>query len=427
MKATSILALAMAGVACGDDLAVLRAPATVTFNNDASSMKTTDVADMLSQSLGLPSLSDADTVHARIGSLNAPRASVLFVADGHDMDKDSYSGAVSYRNVEAGDMDSVATVVSAVSGKLPAEHLIPARLWLTSLGFEHAFSYAGTHSAAGNVADMVSQLFDGSVIVSMSADKQFASATSPHPTVAKKGNTYVYYLDESGFQPRYKTMVGLPLKKENLYAAMPEFFSSMFSGAKYCPVAKTATIDGAVFDLKNKADFKFFSEMAAARLMLNNMKSTAADRAQNAHPDFYSFGMSALPSLKLQYGAESKQFKTAQALYTQFFGKMADEFMSAYDNQAVVTLLGLDERADTRTLARRQAAAAEDPYAACTGTEQPDYCAYGPNHAVYFQMFFWITVVLVIATWMAIYAVANMEIKDSVIFRMTAMPRFKTE
>lgn len=43
--------------------------------------------------------------------------------------------------------------------------------------------------------------------------------------------------------------------------------------------------------------------------------------------------------------------------------QMADEFMSAYDNQAVVTLLGLDERADTRTLARRQAAAAEDPYA----------------------------------------------------------------
>lgn len=68
---------------------MLRAPATVTFNNDASSMKTTDVADMLSQSLGLPSLSDADTVHARIGSLNAPRASVLFVADGHDMDKNS--------------------------------------------------------------------------------------------------------------------------------------------------------------------------------------------------------------------------------------------------------------------------------------------------------------------------------------------------
>lgn len=47
-------------------------------------------------------------------------------------------------------------------------------------------------------------------------------------------------------------MVGLPLKKDNIYAAMPEFFSTMFAGAKYCPVAKTATIDGAVFDLKNK-------------------------------------------------------------------------------------------------------------------------------------------------------------------------------
>lgn len=52
-------------------------------------MKTTDVADVLSQSLGLPSLSGADTVHARVGSLKAPSASVLFVADGHDMDKDS--------------------------------------------------------------------------------------------------------------------------------------------------------------------------------------------------------------------------------------------------------------------------------------------------------------------------------------------------
>jgi hypothetical protein len=65
---------------------------------------------------------------------------------------------------------------------------------------------------------------------------------------------------------------------------------------------------------------------------------------------------------------------------------------------------------------------------ACTGgSEDPEYCAYGPNHAIYFQIFFWLSLLLIIATWMTIYAVANMDIKDSIIFRMTSMPRFKTE
>ena len=41
---------------------------------------------------------------------------------------------------------------------------------------------------------------------------------------------------------------------------------------------------------------------------------------------------------------------------------MADEFMSMYLGDAVVTLLGLGERADSHNLARRQAAKS-DPYA----------------------------------------------------------------
>lgn len=65
---------------------MLRAPQSVKFAED-SSIRTTDVADLLSQSLGLPSLSKSNDVHARTSSLRAPRASVLFVADGLDMQK----------------------------------------------------------------------------------------------------------------------------------------------------------------------------------------------------------------------------------------------------------------------------------------------------------------------------------------------------
>lgn len=424
MKALSALSLALAGVACADELAVLRAPQTVQFA-ESNSIQTTDVADLLSQSLGLPSLSAGDAVHARQTSLRAPRAAVLFVADGLDMDKKDYTKAVAWRDVEAGDMDSVATLVSAVSGKMPSEHLIPARLWVTSLGFEHAFSLPTSFPAVGNVADMLTQLFDESVTVSMSGDKQFAMATAPHPTVAE-GKSYVYSWEEQGFEPQYKSFSDLSLAKEDIISAMPEFIEAVFPTAKFCPKMKTVSIDGTVFDLNNQADLKFFAEMVAVRAVMKHMEAVATGRIQ-AHPDFFSFGMSALPALKLQYGADSKQFKTAQAMYTRFLAQIADEFMSVYNNDAVVTLLGLDERADSHTVARRQAAKT-DPYAACTGSStDPDYCAYGPNHAVFFQIFFWLSLMMIVATWMTIYSNANMDIKDSIIFRMTSMPRFKTE
>lgn len=426
MKALSALSLALAGVACADELAVLRAPKTLQFSEN-SDIRTTDVADLLSQSLGLPSLSSSNDVHARQSSLRAPRASVLFVADGLDMNKQDYSDAAAWRDVDAGKMDSVATLVSAVSGKMPNEHLIPARLWMTSLGFEHAFSLPSSSPAVGNVADMLAQLFDESVTVSMSGDKQFAMATAPHPTVAQD-KAYVYAWDEEGFTPMYKSFADLSLSKEAIMAAMPEFVASVLPAGKFNPKMKTVTIDGTVFDLNNQADFKFFAELVAVRAVMLHMKDIATGRIQ-AHPDFFSFGMSALPALKLQYGADSKQFKMAQAMYTQFFAKMADEFMSMYNQEAVVTLLGLDERRDTHLIARRQLAAKTDPYASCTGdkTKDPEYCYYGPNYAVFFQIFFWLSLLLIAATWMTIYSNANMEIKDSIIFRMTSMPRFKTE
>lgn len=65
---------------------------------------------------------------------------------------------------------------------------------------------------------------------------------------------------------------------------------------------------------------------------------------------------------------------------------------------------------------------------ACTGgPDEPDYCYYGPNYPVFFNIFFWLSLALIAATWMTIYMNANMEIKDSIIFRMTAMPKFKGE
>lgn len=70
-----------------------------------------------------------------------------------------------------------------------------------------------------------------------------------------------------------------------------------------------------------QADLKFFAEMVAVRGVMLHMKDVATGRIQ-AHPDFFSFGMSALPALKLQYGADSKQYRVAQQMYSQFFVKV---------------------------------------------------------------------------------------------------------
>jgi hypothetical protein len=68
-----------------DELAVLRAPESVQFIQENAKIPYTEVADVISQSLGLPTLSNSDNAHARVNSLRAPRAAALFVADGLDM------------------------------------------------------------------------------------------------------------------------------------------------------------------------------------------------------------------------------------------------------------------------------------------------------------------------------------------------------
>ena len=70
--------------------------------------------------------------------------------------------------------------------------------------------------------------------------------------INQNGNTYVYYLEAAGFTPKYKTMSELSMNNDDIYASMPELVSAVFPNAKYCPVSKTVTVDGTVFDLKNK-------------------------------------------------------------------------------------------------------------------------------------------------------------------------------
>lgn len=74
----------------------------------------------------------------------------------------------------------------------------------------------------------------------------------PLVVVPQDSNTYVYYMEDGAFKSKYSPMDGVKLSQEAIMKAMPEFVSTVFPAAKFCPVMKTVTVDGAVFDLKSK-------------------------------------------------------------------------------------------------------------------------------------------------------------------------------
>jgi hypothetical protein len=59
-------------------------------------------------------------------------------------------------------------------------------------------------------------------------------------------------MEDGAYKSKYQPMDGVKLSEEAIMKAMPEFVSAVFPGAKFCPVMKTVTVNGAVFDLKNK-------------------------------------------------------------------------------------------------------------------------------------------------------------------------------
>eukprot|EP01134_Creolimax_fragrantissima_P007227 CFRG7227T1 len=432
-----VLAACSITSATADSISVLSAPKDFKVAEQSEPLSMIDVADVLSQSIGLPSLSHKNKVYTAVNPLSLPTASVLFTVDDMSVSSSDVSDLVSFSEVAVSKgLDSIATIVSMLTGRLPSEHLIPGRMWLGKTDVEHGLVTPDTRALAGNLADAVTKMFDHSVTVSLSADKQFAYAAAPNAEVnegnSAKSYIYGYDVETSSFELMSggEQLGSTKLTRRAIMKAMPEFV------ATYHPIEMT-------FDLDNKIDFKFFAELIATQMVLKNAMDESTQKSVGAHPDFFSFAFTVLPELSARYGVDSTQCTEAKRIYVEFIQNMSKLVNEHYSNTAVVSMVSLSHREDMPVAARRpfynpmkrtrrqESAKYPSSYADCLvpGASFPDtdYCDYGPNHAIFFNIFFWLSVFLIGIVWMTIWAQATMPVQDSVIFRMTGSLRPKMD
>ncbi|KNC78125.1 hypothetical protein SARC_09432 [Sphaeroforma arctica JP610] len=439
VRALACLLVATCGLVSvtADSMSVLSAPKSLKVKDQSKALDVTDVADILSQSMGMPSLSHKTQAQASVNPLSLPSASVVFTVDGLEDSPTDMPKKVSYAEIaQTQNMDSIATIVSMLTGRYPSEHLIPGRMWVGKEGVEHGLITPSTRALAGNLADAMAQMFDHSVTVSVSGDEQFAHAAAANFEVneARPSQSFVYTLgDKNGFSHAEGSdeLADVKLSKKAIAKALPEF------------KGKYIAADDKTFNLDNKVDFRFFAELYAIQQVLVSAMRVSGIKAVASHPDFFSFALSSLPEVRAKYGPNSPQYTEAKRVYLQFIEDMVSLIEQHYTHSAVVSMLTLSQRADVPVSARRpfynpikrNRRQEDDPkypssYADCLveGADyDTDYCQYGPNHAVFFNIFFWLSVFLIAMVWMTIWAQATMPIQDSVIFRMTGSLRPKME
>lgn len=129
----------------------------------------------------------------------------------------------------------------------------------------------------------------------------------------------------------------------------------------YSPSKKSAAVQTARFDLKQKADALFIAELQYVLDLPSKLKSVAAvtDALNDASQDLIVVSFSAFTALLEQYGRESEQLRGALRMFDQLFPLMSSEFASLFGSEqspAMQTLLFLGshhtvlEKADPRAV-----------------------------------------------------------------------------
>ncbi|KAG7256227.1 hypothetical protein CRUP_021870 [Coryphaenoides rupestris] len=166
-----------------------------------------------------------------------------------------------------------------------------------------------------------------------------------------------------------------------------------------------------------EADLLFLSEVQVLHditALLQRHRHLAKDHS----PDLYSLELSGLEELSHRYGADSQQYRDANAILASVMHKFAEDVYSLYGNSAVVEVVMVKSfeapltRKSRSILESRQISNPDSPYNLAY--------KYNFNYAVVFNIILWLMIALALAVIAAAYTLWNMDPGyDSIIYRMT--------
>lgn len=317
-----------------------------------------NIADLIGRSLGISPIHHDFASHNFIQTkfFERPMANLLIELDSvgdHVLTDPSINIDLKYlKALRHGELDSFPLSVmgtsypdssttlttSIISGQKPSQHGIVAKQW-KSLGGKNVHAYASndpsTWSQVANLPDLIYQTFRGkSLIFSLSGDEQSAKANSVNPTLAGEHPTWTndYTIH---FRPVEKDFIvtsqgsnpGIRRAFEDLTAdKLKNMFAkgnNVLNWLKDHKNVQTKYREGFVslkyltndrntqyvrYDLTLPEDMMLFSELQAAHLLLQVLKSPVPlSFVQDDSPDFYTLSFNSLTPLIEKYGRHSPQ------------------------------------------------------------------------------------------------------------------------
>jgi len=335
-------------------------------SNTASSntIDETSVADLISHVVGGPIVSESAsrTAFPKGSVFDKSASNLLFVVDSFggdvlksfpDLQINKLSGKQYQLQRSSYPEDSLATITSMSTGTSLSNHGIVAKSWNSPKGQQVVAYKAQALTSTANVADVISQTFNGkSITLSMSNDFQMASALGAHQMLNIRNplwNNNAFYWN-SGTR-RFESVY-----VNNVYSIIPTITSSMIlDSLSSLQVSLPAATDSisynenkrqvivdlvsknihAVFDIGGQDVYGFFTEMYFVRNLLTKIQHNTDYNGliTDSYPDLFSFAISSLKGISSFYGKDSAQFKAAVYIMDATISQAIEAFQGAYNNK----------------------------------------------------------------------------------------------
>lgn len=390
-----------------DTLAVLRWPQTVTLATSQPMLRPQDVASLLAQSLGLPSL-QPEAPLANSQPFKTPKASIVFVINGCSVGREDVQPAAFWAQLEASNQDDLGSLVTMLTGVDKEAHQLIGRRWLGEAGrVERAFETDDNRPMTGNIADYIEQLFPESLVFSLSADGLLAKGAAPVQPI--RAVVHAWDTESQSFETQTESKdPGLArLSTSEIMAELPQTLEHLVPNATLHSADRRLVYGDSEFNLHSDAALRFVGELVATNRLLQLLTREAANGEQ---PHFAVVTLAGPELVSKAYGQNSQQAKAACAIASEAVKKAALDTDTAYKGNAMVTMIGLESRPDLGTKLRHRRAAAANTTSA----------QFASSHAATFQIMFWLVFGLIVAVWMTVYLCATMDPGyDSVIYRTT--------
>jgi len=334
----------------------------------ASTIKDTDVADLLSHIMSTGALNGVSGDHDRSAypavDVFAPAQANLFVtvdylgAESAQSELKSVGQSIEVTKTSY-PMSPISFLTTLATGTTPAVHGIVSSFWKEFDDVYTAYSSEG-QSMIGNFADFLSQNTQGkSAVISISADEQQSIALCSHQlNVAREplSNNFCYTWDSTSnnvksisspseklsLLTRQQIWLALTQKDSTLNKILASAGISVVVAGDVTRSRLSLVSNGVAseFELSTQEDVAFSAEISMvadliARLRLGAYNSLIQDSAQ----DHFSVAISTLRTVAVKYGEDSTHFAVAVKAVDAVIKTLIQEIEKAYNNKVITEVV----------------------------------------------------------------------------------------